>query len=82
MYAFDNAAGDVCITLREHKTTTGNAVQRLASSCTSDSASNPETYSYDHDNFTVSRTEDVYVYVEIDDAGQKLYGFKVRYVPL
>jgi hypothetical protein len=82
MYAFDNAGGPVCIVLREHRTTTGNAVNRLAWTCTDDSANDPETYSYDHRNFTVSRTEDVYVYVAMDSTGQKLYGFKIRYVPL
>ncbi len=82
MYAYDNASGNVCIVLREHQTTTGNAVLRLDVACTSDSANNPETYTYDHDNFTVSRKEDLVVYVSMADAGQKLYGFKIRYVPL
>ena len=82
MYAYDNGTGEVCVSLREHRTTTGNVVLRLASSCTSDSANDPETYSYDHPNFTVSRKEDVYVFVRMNSPGQKLYGFKIRYVPL
>ena len=82
MYAFDNGGGDVRIYLREHQTTTGSAVTRLSLSITSDSATHPETYSYDHPNFTVSRKEDLIVYVEMDSGGQKLYGFKIRYVPL
>ena len=82
MYAFDDAPGNVCINLREHQTTTGNAVDRLAWSCTSNSENDPETYSYDHDNFTVSRKEDLYVYVTMNSAAQELYGFKIRYVPL
>jgi len=82
MYAYDNAGGQVCIMLREHQTTTGNSVVRLDTRCTTNSANDPETYMYDHDNFTVSRKEDVYVQVGIADTGQRVYGFKVRYVPL
>jgi hypothetical protein len=82
MYAYDNTAGSVCITLRHLYPKTGTVVHRLLNQCTTDNAANPQTYAYNPANFKVSVLQDLYVWARVGSSGEQLYGFKLKYEPL
>jgi hypothetical protein len=82
MWAYDNAAGDVCIYLIHLYPKTSYYVFRLYNECSTDSANDPQVYAYNPANFKVSPTQDLHVSLEISGSGQKLYAFKLRYEPL
>lgn len=82
MYARDNGAGQINVTLRQHYAKTGSTVNRLGVQSTTDSANDPEAYAYNPSNFKANELQDVYVYVEFTGTTQRLYGFKLKYEDL
>jgi hypothetical protein len=89
MYAFDNdgapAPSAVGIILIHHYPKTGAVVARVGEplgAWTTDNVADPAVYSYNPPNFKVSTLQDIYVVASVASAGQKLYGFKLKYEPL
>jgi hypothetical protein len=82
MYAYDDAAGDLCINLTQVYPRTGAYVFKVHNQCTGNSAADPEVYAFNPANFKVSVLQDLYVWVSFHGSTQRLYGFKLRYEPL
>jgi hypothetical protein len=82
LYAYDNAAGNVCVYLTQVYPKTASYVDRIVNQCTPDSTLNPQVLALNPANFKVSVLQGLYVWVDIKSGGQKLYGLKLKYEPL